>query len=120
MNAVIDTSIVSLRLHHCRAERAMNHAQYHLAALHYRYCLEAAEQRYDCRAVQFFALRLADCYAHMRLPHKAQAFQRLAHCCPTHQRRRADQPNQTNQPSSPFPPPTDYTDYGDENDAATC
>ncbi|WP_380099653.1 hypothetical protein [Deinococcus radiophilus] len=45
--------IVSLRLSHCRAERAAQQRQYHLAALHYRHCLETAELREDCQAVRF-------------------------------------------------------------------
>ncbi|UFA49856.1 hypothetical protein [Deinococcus radiophilus] len=70
--------IVSLRLSHCRAERAAQQRQYHLAALHYRHCLETAELREDCQAVRFFALRLADCYEQMELSPKAQAFRDLA------------------------------------------
>ncbi|GHF93410.1 hypothetical protein GCM10017783_01760 [Deinococcus piscis] len=74
--------IVSIRLSHCRAERAASEGQYHLAALHYRSCLEAAERREDPQAVRFFALRLADCYVQMGLSAKAQAFTELAGYAP--------------------------------------
>lgn len=72
------SDIVSLRMSHCRAEHAARSAQYHLAVLHYRTCLEAAERREDCRAVEFFALKLAHCYEHMGLPDKAASFRALA------------------------------------------
>lgn len=72
------TDIVSLRMSHCRAEHAASTAQYHLAVLHYRDCLEAAERREDCRAVEFFALKLAGCYACMGLHDKAAQFHALA------------------------------------------
>ena len=81
MSQVTDTSIVALRLHHCRAEHAMRDAQYHLAALNYRRCLETAESRFDCQAVSFFALKLVECYTHMGLSGKANSFRQLAHCC---------------------------------------
>jgi hypothetical protein len=70
--------IVSLRMSHCRAEHAAQAAQYHLAVLHYRECLECAEQREDIRATQFFAARLAECYAAMNLREKADHFHALA------------------------------------------
>lgn len=79
MNGV-PTDIVSLRMSHCRAEHAALGAQYHLAVRHYRDCLEAAERREDCRAVEFFALRLAACYEQMGLTDKARQFRALA--CP--------------------------------------
>lgn len=83
--------IVSIRLSHCRAERAASEGQYHLAALHYRNCLEAAERREDSQAVRFFALRLAHCYTSMGLSAKAQAFADLAECAPAQPvRRRPD------------------------------
>ncbi|ADV68864.1 hypothetical protein [Deinococcus maricopensis] len=69
--------IVSLRMAHCRAERAASSGQYHLAVQQYRACLEAAERREDCRAVQFFALQLARCYTSMGLPDKAASFHAL-------------------------------------------
>ena len=72
------TDIVALRVAHCRAERAAQGGQYHLAVLHYRDCLEAAERREDCQAMRFFALRLGDCYAHMGFAEKAQQFHSLA------------------------------------------
>ncbi|WP_261664554.1 hypothetical protein [Deinococcus sp. Marseille-Q6407] len=72
--------IVTLRLSHCRAERAAQEARYHLAVMHYRSCLETAERREDCQAVQFFALRLAECYEQMNLNAKARAFRDLAQC----------------------------------------
>lgn len=84
--------IVSLRLSHCRAERAAQQGQYHLAALHYRTCLEAAERREDCQAVCFFARRLAGCYEQMNLPGKAQAFLELADCAGRRTRRTSVQP----------------------------
>ena len=77
MNGV-RTDIVSLRMSHCRAEHAAAGAQYHLAVLHYRECLEAAERREDCRAVEFFALKLAECYDAMGLLEKARHFRALA------------------------------------------
>lgn len=77
MNGV-PTDIVSLRMSHCRAEHAASGAQYHLAVLHYRECLEAAERREDCRAVEFFALKLAACYEQMGLAEKAGHFRALA------------------------------------------
>lgn len=77
MNGV-STDIVSLRMSHCRAEHAASGAQYHLAVLHYRECLEAAERREDCRAVEFFALKLAGCYEQMGLLDKAAGFRALA------------------------------------------
>ncbi|EYB69425.1 hypothetical protein DEIPH_ctg008orf0163 [Deinococcus phoenicis] len=55
-------------------------AQYHLAVLYYRECLEAAERREDCRATQFFALKLAACYDQMGFAAKAAHFRALA--CP--------------------------------------
>lgn len=70
--------IVSLRLCHCRAERTAQQGQYHLATLHYLGCLEMAERREDCKAVRFFALRLAECYSNMGLSAKAQSFRELA------------------------------------------
>ena len=70
--------IVSLRMSHCRAEHAAGEARYHLAVLHYRECLESAEQREDLRATQFFAARLAECYAAMGLPEKADHFRAMA------------------------------------------
>lgn len=70
--------IVTLRMTHCRAEQAARLAQYHLAVLHYRTCLEVAELRQDGQAMQFFALKLADCYEHMGLREKARSFQALA------------------------------------------
>ncbi|ADY26885.1 hypothetical protein Deipr_1752 [Deinococcus proteolyticus MRP] len=83
--------IVSIRLSHCRAERAASEGQYHLAALHYRNCLEAAERREDSQAVRFFALRLAHCYTSMGLSAKAQAFADLAEYAPAQPvRRRPD------------------------------
>ncbi|KQR15612.1 hypothetical protein [Deinococcus sp. Leaf326] len=80
MNAVssVPSDIVSLRMIHCRAEQAARGEQYHLAVFHYRTCLEVAERREDCRAVEFFALRLADCYDSMGLGHKAEDFRALA------------------------------------------
>ncbi|BDP43195.1 hypothetical protein DAETH_31640 [Deinococcus aetherius] len=72
------TDIVSLRMSHCRAEHAAEGAQYHLAVMHYRVCLEAAERREDCRATQFFALKLAACYDEMGLTEKAAGFRALA------------------------------------------
>ncbi|WP_272976047.1 hypothetical protein [Deinococcus geothermalis] len=77
MNGV-PTDIVSLRMSHCRAEHAASGAQYHLAVLYYRECLEAAERREDCRAVEFFALKLAACYEKMGLTEKAAHFRALA------------------------------------------
>lgn len=74
--------ITALRLSHCRAEQSAQRGQFHLAALHYRGCLEMAERRNDCRAVQFFALRLAECYDQMNLSCKAGAFRDLAGCAP--------------------------------------
>lgn len=71
--------IVTLRMTHCRAEQAANLAQYHLATLHYRTCLEVAELREDAQAVQFFALKLADCYEFMGLREKAVNFRALGH-----------------------------------------
>ncbi|GAA5514497.1 hypothetical protein Dcar01_03253 [Deinococcus carri] len=79
MNGV-PTDIVALRMSHCRAEHAALGAQYHLAVLHYRECLESAERREDCRAVEFFALKLAGCYEQMGLTDKAAHFRALA--CP--------------------------------------
>ena len=72
--------IVTLRVAHCRAERAASGEQYHLAVMHYRTCLEAAERREDCQAERFFALRLGDCYDSMGLAHKAQEFRELGDC----------------------------------------
>lgn len=82
MTAVISaqSDIVSLRMSHCRAEHAARSAQYHLAVLHYRTCLEVAERREDCRAVEFFALKLAGCYDQMGLSSKAASFRALADC----------------------------------------
>ncbi|MFC4639921.1 hypothetical protein [Deinococcus hohokamensis] len=79
MNAVsrITGDIVSLRMSHCRAQHAAAQAQYHLAVRHYRECLEAAERREDCQAMEFFALRLAECYALMGFGEKARHFQAL-------------------------------------------
>lgn len=74
----VESDIVSLRMSHCRAEQAAQTAQYHLAVQHYRACLEAAECREDCRAVEFFALKLALCYERMGLPDKAAQFRALA------------------------------------------
>ncbi|MBZ9750597.1 hypothetical protein GO986_13040 [Deinococcus sp. HMF7620] len=74
----ITSDIVSLRMSHCRAEHAARSAQYHLAVLHYRTCLEVAECREDCRAVEFFALKLAHCYDRMGLGQKAASFRALA------------------------------------------
>lgn len=76
--ASLPCDIVSLRMAHCRAEHAAGSGQYHLAVLHYRTCLEVAERREDCRAMQFFALRLAECYEAMGLRIKAHAFRHLA------------------------------------------
>ena len=76
--ASLPCDIVSLRMAHCRAEHAAGSRQYHLAVLHYRTCLEVAERREDCRAMQFFALRLAECYEAMGLRNKAHAFRHLA------------------------------------------
>lgn len=76
----LPTDIVTLRVAHCRAEHAALGQQYHLAVLHYRTCLEAAERREDCQAVQFFALRLADCYEQMGLTNKAAEFRALGDC----------------------------------------
>ena len=73
MNGV-RTDIVSLRMSHCRAEHAAAEAQYHLAVLHYRECLETAERREDVQAVEFFALKLAECYEQMGLLDKARQF----------------------------------------------
>ncbi len=72
------TDIVALRVTHCRAERAAQGGQYHVAVLHYRDCLEAAERREDCQAVRFFALRLGECYAQMGFADKAAQFRSLA------------------------------------------
>ena len=72
------SDIVSLRMSHCRAEHAASGEQYHLAVMHYRACLEAAERREDCRAVEFFALKLAACYEQMGLGEKAAQFRALA------------------------------------------
>lgn len=74
----VPSDIVSLRMTHCRAEHAAKEAQYHLAVLHYRACFEAAEYRQDIRAMQFFALRLADCYDLMHFAAKAAGFRALA------------------------------------------
>ena len=76
--ASLPCDIVSLRMAHCRAEHAAGSRQYHLAVMHYRTCLEVAERREDCRAMQFFALRLAECYEMMGLRAKAHAFRHLA------------------------------------------
>ncbi|GGB62823.1 MULTISPECIES: hypothetical protein [Deinococcus] len=76
--STLPSDIVSLRMSHCRAEHAAREAQYHLAVLHYRTCLEAAERREDCRAVEFFALKLAGCYDQMGLKAKAASFRALA------------------------------------------
>ncbi|PTA68828.1 hypothetical protein [Deinococcus arcticus] len=76
--STVQSDIVSLRMSHCRAEHAAGSAQYHLAVLHYRTCLEAAERREDCRAVEFFALKLAGCYERMGLTQKAASFRALA------------------------------------------
>ncbi|GGN37110.1 MULTISPECIES: hypothetical protein [Deinococcus] len=76
--STLPCDIVSLRMSHCRAEHAAREAQYHLAVLHYRTCLEAAERREDCRAVEFFALKLAGCYDQMGLNAKAASFRALA------------------------------------------
>ena len=86
MTAVISaqSDIVSLRMSHCRAEHAARSAQYHLAVLHYRTCLEVAERREDCRAVEFFALKLAGCYDQMDLGSKAASFRALADCGADH------------------------------------
>lgn len=70
--------IVSLRLAHCRAEHAAKEGQYHVAVLHYRTCLESAERREDRQAMQFFSLRLAECYDAMGLRKKATDFRWLA------------------------------------------
>lgn len=80
MNAVqsVPSDIVALRMAHCRAESAANEARYHLAVLHYRACLEAAERREDGRAMQFFALKLADCYERMCFKEKSEHFRALA------------------------------------------
>ena len=80
MNATssVACDIVTLRMTHCRAEQAANLAQYHLAVAHYRTCLEEAELRQDAQAMQFFALKLADCYEHMGLREKARGFHALA------------------------------------------
>ncbi len=80
MNVVasVPSDILSLRMTHCRAEHAAKQAQYHLAVQHYRACFEAAECRQDARAMQFFALRLADCYDQMGMRGKASAFRALA------------------------------------------
>ena len=74
----VQSDIVSLRMSHCRAEQAVRTAQYHLAVLHYRCCLEAAENREDCQAIRFFALKLASCYEQMHLREKALQFRALA------------------------------------------
>lgn len=76
--SILPSDIVSLRMSHCRAEHAAREAQYHLAVLHYRTCLETAERREDCRAVEFFALKLAGCYDQMGLNAKAASFRALA------------------------------------------
>lgn len=63
---------------HCRAEQAAKLGRWHLAVMNYHCCLEAAERREDVQATQFFALRLAECYAVMGLAERALAFQGLA------------------------------------------
>lgn len=80
MNATssVVCDIVTLRMTHCRAEQAARLAQYHLAVAHYYTCLEVAEVRQDAQAMQFFALKLADCYEHMGLRDKARSFHALA------------------------------------------
>ncbi|SEJ58069.1 hypothetical protein SAMN04488058_11129 [Deinococcus reticulitermitis] len=79
MNAVrAPSDIVSLRMAHCRAEHAAREAQYHIAVYHYRLCLETAERREDQQATEFFALRLAECYARMGMRDKATSFLALA------------------------------------------
>lgn len=70
--------IVSLRMFHCRAARALEGAQYHLAVMHYRTCLESAERREDIQAMRFFALKLSECYAQMGLRDKASQFRLMA------------------------------------------
>lgn len=70
--------IVSLRMSHCRAEHAARGGQLHLAVMYYRACLEGAEVREDPQATEFFALRLAQCYAEMGLSDKAAHFRALA------------------------------------------
>lgn len=70
--------IMALRMCHCRAEQAARLGQYHLAARQYRTCLEAAERREDTQAIQFFALKLAECYGQMGFHDKAAAFTALA------------------------------------------
>ena len=79
MNAVsrIKSDIVSLRMSHCRAQHAAEQAQYHLAVRYYRECLEAAERREDCRAMEFFALRLCECYESMGMLDKARHFRAM-------------------------------------------
>lgn len=74
----VKQDIVSLRMSHCRAEHAAQAAQFHLAVMHYRECLEAAERREDSQATEFFALKLAECYAQMGLRDKAEHFRALA------------------------------------------
>jgi hypothetical protein len=70
--------IVALRLCHCRAETAAAAGSLHVAVQHYRACLEAAERREDARAMQFFALKLGECYDRMGLSEKAANFKALA------------------------------------------
>lgn len=74
----MSADILSLRLEHCRAESSFGSGQYHLAMKHYRVCLELAERREDVQATQFFALKLAQCYASMDLREKAAQFRHLA------------------------------------------
>ena len=70
--------IVALRLCHCRAQLAATEGSLHVAVQHYRACLEAAERREDAQAMQFFALKLGECYERMGLRDKAVSFKALA------------------------------------------
>lgn len=70
--------IVTLRLCHCRAEAAASEGALHIAVQHYRACLEAAERREDVQAIQFFAIKLGECYERMGLGDKASSFKALA------------------------------------------
>ncbi|MDO4244868.1 MAG: hypothetical protein Q4C89_02465, partial [Deinococcus sp.] len=57
---------------------AAQQGQFHVAVLHYRTCLESAERREDRQAIQFFSLRLVECYEAMGMRDKAAAFRWLA------------------------------------------
>lgn len=74
----VASDIQTLRLIHCRAEQASRWGHYHVAVQQYRQCLEWAEWREDARATQFFALKLAECYAAMGLRRQASEFAELA------------------------------------------